>query len=71
MRSSTILLWTNLSASVAPGAVKPTTAARARHPFDTVNLLWSRRANRTTACWTAAGTNAASRTPLTLRWQTR
>lgn len=60
----------NISASVALGAVKPTTAARAWHAFDTVNLLWSRRANSTTPCWTAAETNAASCTTLTVRWQT-
>jgi hypothetical protein len=59
----------NVSASVTLGTVKPTTAARAWHAFDTVNLLWSRRANSTTPCWTTAEANAASCTTLTLRWQ--
>ncbi|MEV6081314.1 RICIN domain-containing protein [Streptomyces sp. NPDC052069] len=60
----------NVSANVALGTVKPTTAARAWHAFDTVNSLWSRRANSTTPCWTTAETNAATCTTLTVRWQT-
>lgn len=60
---------TNVSASVSLGTVKPTTSARAWHAFDTVNLLWSRRVNSTTPCWTTAETNAANCTTLTLRWQ--
>ncbi|GLW71033.1 hypothetical protein Kpho02_33320 [Kitasatospora phosalacinea] len=60
---------TNISTSLALGTVKPTTAARAWHAFDTVNLLWSRRANSTTPCWTAAEANAATCTTLTVRWQ--
>ncbi|MFE9851862.1 RICIN domain-containing protein [Streptomyces sp. NPDC005576] len=60
----------NVSASVALGTVKPATAARAWHAFDTVNLLWSRRVNSTTPCWTTAETSAASCTTLTVRWQT-
>ncbi|MEU3785490.1 RICIN domain-containing protein [Streptomyces sp900129855] len=59
----------NVSASVALGTVKPTTATRAWHAFDTVNLLWSRRANSTTPCWTTAEANGASCTTLTVRWQ--
>ncbi|MFI9009169.1 RICIN domain-containing protein [Actinosynnema sp. NPDC053489] len=61
---------TNVSANIALGVVKPTTAARAWHAFDTVNLLWSRRVNSTTPCWTTAEANAATCTTLTLRWQT-
>ncbi|GLZ36715.1 RICIN domain-containing protein [Actinokineospora sp. NBRC 105648] len=61
---------TNVSASVALGVVKPTAAARAWHAFDTVNLLWTRRANSTTPCWTTAETTAATCTTLTVRWQT-
>ncbi|MGX7827126.1 RICIN domain-containing protein [Actinokineospora sp. 24-640] len=60
----------NVSASVALGVVKPATAARAWHTFDTVNLLWSRRANSTTPCWTTAEANPATCTTLTLRWYT-
>lgn len=58
----------NVSANVALGTVKPTTSARAWHAFDTLNLLWSQRANSTTPCWTTAETNAATCTTLTLRW---
>lgn len=61
---------TNVSASVALGVVKPTTATRAWHAFDTINLLWSRRVNSTTPCWTTAEANAATCTTLTVRWQT-
>ncbi|WP_406242799.1 RICIN domain-containing protein [Streptomyces anulatus] len=61
---------TNVSTNVALGAVNPTVADRAWHAFDTVNLLWSQRANSTTPCWTTAETNAATCTTLTLRWQT-
>lgn len=60
----------NVSASVALGVVKPPAAdARAWHAFDTVNLLWSRRANSTTPCWTTSEANAATCTTLTLIWQ--
>lgn len=59
----------NVSASVVLGVVKPAAAARAWHAFDTVNLLWSRRVNSTTPCWTTAEANAATCTTLTLRWQ--
>ncbi|MFD8482999.1 RICIN domain-containing protein [Kitasatospora sp. NPDC059673] len=58
----------NISTSVALGTVKPTTAQRAWHAFDTVNLLWSRRANSTTPCWTTTETNAATCTMLTEQW---
>ncbi|MFD5921769.1 RICIN domain-containing protein [Kitasatospora sp. NPDC058201] len=60
----------NVSANVALGAVNPTVSDRAWHAFDTVNPLWSQRANSTTPCWTTAETSAASCTTLTLRWQT-
>lgn len=60
----------NVSANVSLGVVKPTTSARAWHAFDTINLLWSRRVNSTTPCWTTAEANAATCTTLTLRWQT-
>ncbi|NUT52390.1 MAG: RICIN domain-containing protein [Saccharothrix sp.] len=60
----------NVASSVALGVVKPTTAARAWHAFDTINLLWSRRVNSTTPCWTTAEANAATCTTLTVRWQT-
>ncbi|WP_405191654.1 RICIN domain-containing protein [Streptomyces anulatus] len=61
---------TNVSTNVALGAVNPTVSDRAWHAFDTINLLWSQRANSTTPCWTTAETNAATCTTLTLRWQT-
>ncbi|WP_329151645.1 RICIN domain-containing protein [Streptomyces anulatus] len=61
---------TNVSTNVALGAVNPTASDRAWHAFDTINLLWSQRANSTTPCWTTAETNAATCTTLTLRWQT-
>ncbi|WP_411107263.1 RICIN domain-containing protein [Streptomyces sp. cmx-4-9] len=57
------------SSSGSVGTVKPATDARAWHAFDTVNLLWSRRANSTTPCWTTAEANAATCTTLTLSWQ--
>lgn len=61
----------NISSSGSIGTVKPAAAdARAWHAFDTVNLLWSHRANSTTPCWTTAETTAATCTTLTLRWQT-
>jgi hypothetical protein len=59
----------NVSADVALGVVKLTASARAWHAFDTVNLLWSRRVNSTTPCWTTVETNAATCTTLTVRWQ--
>ncbi|MFF0393309.1 RICIN domain-containing protein [Kitasatospora sp. NPDC004615] len=60
----------NISAGVALGTVKPTTAQRAWHAFDTVNMLWSRRVNSTSPCWTAAETSAATCTMLTEQWYT-
>ncbi|MEU4745195.1 hypothetical protein AB0G02_32690 [Actinosynnema sp. NPDC023658] len=60
----------NVSTSIALGVVEPTTAARAWCTFDTINLLWSRRVNSTTPCWTTAETVAATCTTLTVRRQT-
>ncbi|MGW5603787.1 RICIN domain-containing protein [Streptomyces rochei] len=59
----------NVAASVDLGTVKPATASRAWHAFDTVNLLWANRANPTTSCWTADQSSATGCTPLTMRWQ--
>ncbi len=67
--SFTTATQSNVSASVALGTVKPPVATnRAWHAFDTVNALWSKRANSTTPCWTSAEANAATCTTMNLNW---
>ncbi|MGW4383033.1 RICIN domain-containing protein [Kitasatospora sp. NPDC004531] len=59
----------NVSTNIALGTVKPSAATnRAWHAFDTVNLLWAKRANTTTPCWTTAEANAATCTTLNVNW---
>ncbi|WP_051826718.1 RICIN domain-containing protein [Kitasatospora aureofaciens] len=59
----------NISTSTNLGIIKPSAAdARAWHAFDTVNLLYSKRNNLLSSCWSARELNSAACTELNVQW---
>ncbi|MGK4584974.1 metalloprotease [Kitasatospora sp. HPMI-4] len=59
----------NISGSTSLGTLKPSSdTARAWHAFDTVNLLWWKRDNPASICWSSHETNGNACTELNIRW---
>ncbi|WP_439681086.1 RICIN domain-containing protein [Embleya sp. MST-111070] len=59
----------DISAGVNLGTLKPTAGtARAWHAFDTVNLLWWKRNNSVSDCWSTHEANNNACTELNIRW---
>ncbi|WP_316526375.1 ricin-type beta-trefoil lectin domain protein [Kitasatospora brasiliensis] len=50
-------------------AKPPASAVRAWHTLDTLNLLWWKRQNPKSDCWSANETDSYNCTPLTVIWQ--